>query len=102
MAVLDLIDVVEVGALKGGERAYFYRGEEKGGSEKTIVLRHGHLGKLITYLFQVGALAERERGARQAGSEFTMTMLNEMGVAVHAMTDGSGRVGMEVALDQGV
>lgn len=99
MSTVELVDLVEVGALNDGEDVFF-RGEAKDGTDTRIVFPHDHLGKLITYLYQAGAIAERERGERPPG-EFTMTMLNPTGFGVHPMTDGSGRVGIEIALDQG-
>ncbi len=101
MAEVDIIDLVRVGALNGGENVYF-DGKGRGGDDVRVVLPHGYLGKLIIYLYQAGLIAERERGTRPARQEFMTTMLNPTGFGVHAMTDGSGRVGLEVQLDQGV
>ena len=100
MTTVELVDLVEVGALNDG-KDLFFRGKATDGSDARVVLPHGYLGKLITYLYQAGAIAERERGERPAG-EFTMTMLNPTGIGVHPMTDGSGRVAIEIGLDQGV
>ena len=60
MSTVELVDLAEVGALNDGEDIFF-RGKAKDGTDIQIILPHGHLGKLITYLFQAGALAERER-----------------------------------------
>ena len=100
MTTVEFVDLVEVGALNDGDDVFF-RGKAADGSDVRVILTHGHLGKLITYLYQAGAIAERERGGRPVG-EFTTTMLNPVGIGVHPMTDGSGRVAIEIGLDQGV
>ena len=99
MEVVRIKELFQVGEGDEGESAYFDV-ETHDDRQVRVVCPHGHLGKLITYLYQSGAIAERVRAGR--GAEFQMAVLNPMGLGIHAMTDGSGRVGLEFQLDQGV